>query len=1628
MKKLLIIFGFVLSTFLAFPQCGNIDFTSSQNIACKNSVIRFYAQGYPSGSNFSWFVDGTQRPGNDTFIHFFSNTGFSDIELQVTLPSSTICTVTKNNFIYISTPIIDSVVANSEIICSVSDPVKFHAYSPNINKWNWIIEMHNYLNSGDSVTHTFSSKGIKKVDLIVTDTNNCTNHLIIDSVVTITENPDVDFSASPNSGCLPLNVNFSPAVDIKNDYAPKYLWSFPSGNSTSDSNENPSVITYDTAGAYNVTLRVTLSNGCSASKTKFQYISVGDSGQLDMQSNITEICKGDIVEFYNKSITSSPTSISWNFYGANVQANSTTDTQFVRYDSSGIFDVKMLYDYNGCKSSVVFPKHIDVMEMDADFVVLNPNNCLLPHTASFQSTSNLATTGTTWFSWEFYDTDGTTLLGTNNLPNTPFKYTKYGSYSVEFKIRQSPRGCVDSILKKDIINVQRLKTFMLKMPPKQACINEIVPFSIPSATASLSMFSLSYDWTFFELDETTIKKSSNIKEPKLIYTKGGLYDYSLILDNGHGCRDSVYFDDKINIVEVSSALFSSHQQACIGENVTFTENSTPKGGHTNIWEFTHTVDSTIQITSSSTDTSFTTSFQYPGTYNGKLQTFTQGCSDITILPSLLEINGVIADFSAKETEMCPGDSTILTSQIIANENYTSNPDTMIYEWEAIPSTGVTFSDKYKASTTVKFLNKGCFRIKLYVTNGSGCTNVVSKSNFICVGTKAIFSFPSKICLNESTRANNTSLRATQYLWYANSSHVHFLPSTTTKNPDISIDKAGDYTITLISIRTGCSDSMTKSIHVQDVRSDFSVNDSIKYCATALIEFYAEKSEATTFIWDFGDGIVLQENDTHTSHYYFQNSGGIDTGFNIKLTTRTSIGCSSTTIKNEFVKIIGPVPRFSVVDNIGCNPFAVTFKDESINIATYFFLFGDGNFVENLSFKNHTYKLSDPNKKHEIFIPEFIAMDTLGCNSIYKKDTIEVYETPTAFCTFSDTIGCAPFNVQFFNLSTSFTRCEWDFNSDGIVDDTTSYPSHEFQEGTYSVTLRVYNGSGCVDSVYLPALIDVYKQQDVSFDANDTIVCIFSDVNFTPQVNYADANIKHYYWDFGELGSPNDTSTLSNPSYAYSSSGYFNVNLITKDEYGCEATFSRQHYIFVADSFITNASEIDYVSVENNKDIGITWQPYTKIDFVSYKLSRAGSGAYQLIYTSIVDSDTTFLNTTGISVANSSYKYKIQVENTCKTLSKPINIHNSIHLNATSTKHGEVDVFWNKYYGWNSVKEYRLYKKENGIFNLFATYSANDTVHSETDLCNEQLCYFVEAISPNEEFISVSNQICITPIYDISSQTIRKRTTVEDNKFILTEWIDNSEAEIDHFIIDRYDPENGWWHEYRTSKSPYFIDDNTEINKFSYKYRISSVDVCGYSSDSTNEATNSILLKVNTINQNIILDWNKYPEVLAGRMKYHIEITNKSGGFNLIDKLDPIASTYIDNGNYENNNRQLCYRVIANFTDSSSWNSISNEACISSPPSIFIPNAFSPNNDGINDVFNIKATSIKEITGNESLNYKMTIFDSWGEIIFTTNDLNEGWDGTYKGDVLQAGVYYYYITAMGLNEVIFHFKGNVTIIR
>ena len=130
--------------------------------------------------------------------------------------------------------------------------------------------------------------------------------------------------------------------------------------------------------------------------------------------------------------------------------------------------------------------------------------------------------------------------------------------------------------------------------------------------------------------------------------------------------------------------------------------------------------------------------------------------------------------------------------------------------------------------------------------------------------------------------------------------------------------------------------------------------------------------------------------------------------------------------------------------------------------------------------------------------------------------------------------------------------------------------------------------------------------------------------------------------------------------------------------------------------------------------------------------------------------------------------------------------------------------------------------------------------------------------------------------------------------------------------------------------------------------------------------------------------------------------------------DPQYHEYKDTGSY------AIKLVVANSLGCK--DSITRTVLITSPILVYIPEAFTPNGDGINDTFLPKGEGIGE--------FSMKIYDRWGNMIFITDDINEGWDGTANGgtEIAQIDSYVYAVEAEDLERKTYTYRGVLQLVR
>ena len=174
--------------------------------------------------------------------------------------------------------------------------------------------------------------------------------------------------------------------------------------------------------------------------------------------------------------------------------------------------------------------------------------------------------------------------------------------------------------------------------------------------------------------------------------------------------------------------------------------------------------------------------------------------------------------------------------------------------------------------------------------------------------------------------------------------------------------------------------------------------------------------------------------------------------------------------------------------------------------------------------------------------------------------------------------------------------------------------------------------------------------------------------------------------------------------------------------------------------------------------------------------------------------------------------------------------------------------------------------------------------------------------------------------------------------------------------------------------------------------------------------------LSTTPASVTFTYNAVPDAVG----YQVSLDN---GLTFINPSSGAAGlTHTVTGLNPNQSVTIVVRAIGNVDCRLSANSAAVTGTASNPfgDGIFVPNAFTPNGDGNNDVLYVYGNTIQKLS--------FSVYDQWGEQQFRSINLKSGWDGTYKGHAQPVGVYVYYVEATLNSGQVVKKKGTVTLIR
>lgn len=855
-------------------------------------------------------------------------------------------------------------------------------------------------------------------------------------------------------------------------------------------------------------------------------------------------------------------------------------------------------------------------------------------------------------------------------------------------------------------------------------------------------------------------------------------------------------------------------------------------------------------------------------------------------------------------------------------------------------------------------------------------------------------------------------------------------------------------IKLVAVNECGADSLSYAIVVSPntIFLDFAVNGNEQSgCSPHVVNFINNSAGASSFTWDFGDGTIINTtNNIDTIQHLFLQPGT----YNVHL--RATNGCSDTTATETVIVYPKPEADFSANTYYACQGANVQFNNLSIDATSYLWEFGDGN-ASALTNPDHAY--SSPG----VYTVKLSAFRFNGPGSVC-TDTIskqiQIVATLPGWFTATDTASnCAPLTVTFTNQQTPSVNANWNFG-DGTTGNG-DVITHTFTiAGTYLVTLTAVSPGGCTyittrtvktlgpngtfnySSGYLcnsrPATFQVngtnidtifYDFGDgqtltttsnlvfhsysnggiyipsvilkntagciVPLTGTDTIKVDKIKAGFTSVVqqncgltvvNFADTSIVFFgennvQWDFGD----GTNGTGSNTSHSYAASGLYTVRLIIFSNSGCSDTVTRQLNIHVNSIPVaeilapaTGCARQQVLfsgNIQSIDPVSITqWSVSNGVSGVSnpFNFESTQPGTYSVRL--IAGTSNGCYDTANANI----------VINPSPTVNAPNNINicrgNSVQLNATGV--GVTQYTWTPNQGLSC---------SNCQNPLAAPLITTPYILQGTNSfsCSDYDTTVVTVIQPFDILVSSNDSICIGE----STQLVASRATTYN-----------------------WTPAAG-------------LSSTTISNPVASPTATTVYRVVGY--DGFNCFTDTAFVTIGV---------GQYPTVLLGP-----DVTLATG-----TQL-PLAST-VTNGPIRtwtwtpstdlscttcslpiaNIKKDIAYAVKATTAYGCSASDTIVIKTFCEQAQVFIPNAFTPDNDGVNDILMVRAKGIAMVKS-------FRIFNRWGEVVFekanfSPNDPMQGWDGRIKGKIGEPAVFVYTAEVICENGSTYTYKGNVSIIK
>ena len=318
------------------------------------------------------------------------------------------------------------------------------------------------------------------------------------------------------------------------------------------------------------------------------------------------------------------------------------------------------------------------------------------------------------------------------------------------------------------------------------------------------------------------------------------------------------------------------------------------------------------------------------------------------------------------------------------------------------------------------------------------------------------------------------------------------------------------------------------------------------------------------------------------------------------------------------------------------------------------------------------------------------------------------------------------------------------------------------------------------------------------------------------------------------------------------------------------------------------------------------------------------------------------------------------------------------------------ISWNKYPVATDFVEYELFRDGVSV----KKFSINELSYTDSNVqCGDQFEYYVVAKTKN--ITSTSARLSVKTEIAQAKPISQASVTVNGDKLILINAVipGVNATSVYELTVERAEAGSTTFKRIATvSSQNEFVDSDVKANELSYCYRLSYQNACGQKLPAT-EPICSILLK-NELSNFI---WTTEKPYLESTASYAVLQKGSSGASAEFD--NSLKNSFVPVLNAQSD-LEYTFQIRANST-SGNFQSLSNIVYYKRSPGVFVPDAFSPNDDTYNDEL------LAKTEGTRAFNF--FVLTRWGEVIFHSEDILVGWDGKIKGQNAPVGSYVYKVS-------------------